>query len=125
MDPKHPGYVPPDDRIWIACVPKKAGTPKPITAAAIERCRECDCRVWIANSSIEILMTKPKQVWIACIPCWGAYIKANPKKFKDREVHTTELQQKEVLKATGFTVEDAFRPYGLKIKTLDLKKGKA
>lgn len=113
-----------DELIWIACIPKVPGVPKPQAAVAIERCRKCQHKIWLAPSTIEILLCRADLARAICIPCWVNHMKESPQDWKDFTLHMTDRQRAEVAKGLGITpdaIDAALAQWGITSEMLDLK----
>lgn len=111
-----------DDTIWIACIPKIPGATRPASAVALARCHKCQWRIWIAPSTIEVLLCRADLARTICIPCWVTHMKENPDQWKDFRIAVTERQDAEVQLHAGVTVEEAVEKiFGITPEMLDLK----
>lgn len=108
------------DKIWIACIPTRAGT-KPEAAIAADRCRLCGCKIWIAASTVEIVLCRADLAMPVCIPCWVTHMKEHPNDWKDFTLHTTANQQAEVHSYIGMSVDEVMAQFGLATEMLDPK----
>lgn len=91
----------PDDKeaIIIICNPVSFGPPS-IDGAAIAQCHECGTDVWIAPSSLDMIMTKiieGVEAVVQCIPCGLANLeKAEAEGEEVTVAEVTELQKQEI-----------------------------